>query len=86
MSEHVPSSATARPSKSRSRIDRLKRRYSKNGEWRRGRAAEIDGASQWLLMRKKFGKHRLAMVSLFVLAGLYLVAIFADFVAPFDPQ
>jgi len=86
MSEHEVSSATARPSKSRSRIDRLKRRYSKNGEWRRGRAAEIDGASQWLLMRKKFGKHRLAMVSLFVLAGLYLVAIFADFVAPFDPQ
>ncbi len=42
-------------------------------------------ASQWRLMWWKFRRHKLAMVSLFVVFGLYLTAIFAEFLAPFDP-
>ena len=39
-------------------------------------------ASQWTLMRRKFKKHKLAMVSLWVLGFLYFVALFGDFIAP----
>jgi len=41
-------------------------------------------ASQWQLMRWRFRKHKLAMASLVVLGLLYTMAIFADFVAPYD--
>ncbi|OQA47347.1 MAG: Oligopeptide transport system permease protein OppC [Chloroflexi bacterium ADurb.Bin325] len=41
-------------------------------------------ASQWELMRRKFRKHRLANVSLVVLALLYLGAIFCGFIAPYS--
>jgi len=39
-------------------------------------------ASQWQLMWWKFRKHRMAMVSLFIVIGLYIIAIFAGFFAP----
>lgn len=39
-------------------------------------------ASQWTLMGRKFRRHKLAMVSTFILAFFYLVAIFGNFVAP----
>ncbi|NLM10781.1 MAG: ABC transporter permease, partial [Clostridiaceae bacterium] len=39
-------------------------------------------ASQWTLMRRKFKKHKLAMISLWVLGFLYFVALFGDFIAP----
>ena len=42
-------------------------------------------ASQWRLMWWKFLDHRLALVSLFALGLLYLVAILCEFVAPCDP-
>lgn len=42
-------------------------------------------ASQWTLMRWRFGHHRLAMIGLVVLFVLYLVATFAEFVSPYDP-
>ena len=42
-------------------------------------------ASQWQLVRWKFFRHKLALVSMAVLAVFYLVAIFAEFVAPYDP-
>ncbi|WP_345778178.1 ABC transporter permease [Ruficoccus sp. ZRK36] len=38
--------------------------------------------SQWQLIRKRFSRHFLAVISLFILAVLYLTAIFADFIAP----
>jgi peptide/nickel transport system permease protein len=41
-------------------------------------------ASQRQLVWWRFKKHKLALASLTVLALLYLVAIFADFVAPYD--
>jgi len=43
-------------------------------------------ASQWQLVRWRFKRHRLAVVSLVILALFYLVAIFADFIAPYDPN
>lgn len=39
-------------------------------------------ASQWSLMMRKFRKHRLAMVSTYLLLFFYIVAIFGNFVAP----
>ena len=42
-------------------------------------------ASQWRMMWLKFRRHRLAMVATPVLALLYLVALFAEVVAPHSP-
>lgn len=41
-------------------------------------------ASQWTLMARKLGKHKLAKVSLVILAILYIAALFADFLAPYN--
>lgn len=41
-------------------------------------------ASQWSLMGKKLMKHRLAKISIFLLGFLYFVALFANFIAPYD--
>ncbi len=38
--------------------------------------------SQWQLVRRRFAKHRLALISLDVLVVLYVVALFAEFFAP----
>src|SRR4051794_17931529 len=43
-------------------------------------------ASQWQLMRWKFRKHKLAVISLWVLALLYFVGAFSEFLAPADPE
>ena len=43
-------------------------------------------ASQWQLMRWRFAKHKLALVSLIILTFLYVVAVLCEFVAPHDPQ
>ncbi len=43
-------------------------------------------ASQWRLMWWSFRRHTLAMVGLVIVLLLYLIGIFAEFVAPFDPQ
>ena len=40
-------------------------------------------ASQWKLMGRKLLKHRLAMLSSFILLALYFVAAFCEFVAPY---
>lgn len=39
-------------------------------------------ASQWSLMLRKFRKHKLAMISTYVLLFFYIVAIFGNFFAP----
>ncbi len=46
---------------------------------------EIFVASQWKLMWWRFRKHRLAVISIFVVVLFYLVALFSEFVAPYDP-
>jgi peptide/nickel transport system permease protein len=43
-------------------------------------------ASQWQLMYWRFRKHKLAVISAFVLVALYVMAIFAEFIAPYDPN
>jgi len=48
--------------------------------------AGTEVASQWRLMWWTFRRHTLALVGLVVVAIFYLIAIFAEIVAPFDPQ
>jgi len=43
-------------------------------------------APQWKLMWWKFRKHKLALASAFVIAILYLIALFCEFVAPYNPE
>lgn len=48
-------------------------------------AGSLVAASQWTLIWHKFSRHRLAMVALVVVILIYLVAAFAEFLAPYDP-
>jgi peptide/nickel transport system permease protein len=41
-------------------------------------------ASQWTLMKNKLFKHKLAVISMWVLGFLYFVALFGNFLAPSD--
>jgi len=43
-------------------------------------------ASQWQLMRWRFRKHRLAMFGTVVVVIFYLLAIFCEFISPYDPN
>ncbi|SEQ10756.1 peptide/nickel transport system permease protein [Devosia sp. YR412] len=43
-------------------------------------------ASQWRLIWGRFRKHKLAMAGLVIVTLLYLVAAFAEFFQPFDPN
>lgn len=43
-------------------------------------------ASQWKLIWWRFRKHRMAVVSTILLILLYAVALFSEFVAPYDPN
>jgi len=47
---------------------------------------ELYLASQWQLMWWKFKEHKAAMASAIVIILLYIIAIFAEFFAPFDPM
>jgi len=42
-------------------------------------------ASQWQLMWRKFRKHQLAMAAAPILGFLYFLAIFCEFIAPYNP-
>lgn len=48
------------------------------------RTLTFDQLNQWQLMALRFRRHKLAVVGFFVLLGLYLAAILAEFVAPQD--
>lgn len=43
-------------------------------------------ASQWQLMWRKFRRHKLAIGSGVIVAGLYFIGIFCEFLAPADPS
>ena len=47
--------------------------------------AEIYVASQWKLVWWRFRKHRLAVVGTVIVVLIYIVALFAEFFAPFTP-
>jgi peptide/nickel transport system permease protein len=51
-----------------------------------GRRPSVGTESQWQLIRRRFRRHHLAMVSLVILAVFYFVALFAEFLAPHDPE
>ncbi|QVQ55010.1 ABC transporter permease [Spiractinospora alimapuensis] len=46
---------------------------------------DLGGVPQWRLVLRRFGRHRLALVSAFVLGVFALVAVFAEFLAPSTP-
>ena len=49
--------------------------------------ARIAGTeSQWQLIRRRFRKHRLAVISLWIMAVFLFISIFAEFLAPHDPH
>ncbi|MEY2453989.1 MAG: peptide/nickel transport system permease protein [Acidimicrobiaceae bacterium] len=48
--------------------------------------AEPEARSQWQLFRRRFMRHKVAIVALFVLLLLYVIVIFAGTFAPYDPN
>ena len=42
--------------------------------------------TQWQLIARSFAKHRLAVVSLWVLVVLYILAVFVEFFSPYTPD
>ena len=80
MSQHDCSSAM-RPASRRKRPDRAAAE---------GRAEEEEAklfvASQWQLMWWRFRRHKLAMIAGVVVIFIYVVALFAEFFAPFPPD
>jgi peptide/nickel transport system permease protein len=48
-------------------------------------AGQFQAAGQWAMVWAKFKKHKLAVVSLVMVGLIYLVALFAEFLAPYDP-
>jgi peptide/nickel transport system permease protein len=67
------------------RSKELLKRYQGTRERRQKTAERLGEASQGQLMLAKFKKHRVATVSVYLLVVLYLMAIFAPFVAPYTP-
>ncbi|MFF2479412.1 ABC transporter permease [Paenibacillus sp. NPDC058071] len=47
---------------------------------------DTDYSSQWKLIYQRFKKHKLARFSMYILATLYLVALLAQFIAPYSLQ
>jgi peptide/nickel transport system permease protein len=62
----------------------LKEQRSARGRRQRRIEERLREASQARLVLARFTKHRLATASLILLAALYGIAMFADFVAPYD--
>jgi peptide/nickel transport system permease protein len=52
---------------------------------KKSRATDVGQLSQFELMRRRFMKSKLSVVGAIVLIGMYVMAIFADFISPYDP-
>lgn len=50
------------------------------------KSTDLAYASQWRLMWLRFKRHRLAMVGLLIVTIFYVVALLAEFLAPFSPE
>ena len=66
------------------KLERKALRAAKKAEKARRKEEKYYLASQWKLMARKLGKHKLARVSLIILGFLYFVALFGDFLAPYS--
>lgn len=64
--------------------DKKALRAAKKAEKARRKEEKYYLASQWQLMARKLGKHQLARISLVILGFLYIVALFGDFLAPYN--
>jgi len=79
----TPPSSSPADSYVNRRSKELLDRYTGTRGRRQKMAEHLLEASQYQLMLVKFKKHKLALVSLWLLLAMYIVAIFADFVAPY---
>lgn len=52
--------------------------------FKRPKNNDVYYSSQWRLIYRRLKKHKLARVSLIILAAFYLVALFAQFIAPYS--
>ena len=68
-----------------SRKERKLRQTAEKHQQRR-QSETYYAATQWQLMRRRFTRNKLAVVGLVVLVLMYLIAIFCEFVAPYDPN
>ena len=48
--------------------------------------ANLGSSGQWELVALRFRRHKLAVLSAYLLGVLYLIAVFAEFVAPQAPD
>ena len=51
-----------------------------------GAKEQYYSASQWSLVRGKFLKNRMAAIGFWFLMFLFLISIFAEFIAPYPPS
>jgi len=58
-------------------------RRQKGPDARPAAGADPNYSSQWRLMYLRFKKHKLARISLIILAALYAIALLAQFIAPY---
>ena len=69
-------------------IGMLEKRRARKQE-KKGRAQFDESyylASQWQLIRRKFFKHKLAILGMVVLGMLYFMALLCEFIAPYNPD
>ncbi|MBR6030038.1 MAG: ABC transporter permease [Clostridia bacterium] len=65
-------------------MDKKALRAARKAEKARIKEEKYYLASQWQLMARKLGRHKLARVSLVILGFLYFVALLGDFLAPYS--
>ena len=66
-----------------STLDSIKSRFSRKDS--ATRIERLYTASQWVLIWRKFRRHKLAMIGGAILMVMYVLAFFAPFVAPYTP-
>ena len=69
-------------------ISRSEKRLRKLAEKRQAERnnAEYYSAGQWKLMLRRFSKNKLAIIGVIILISVYFVAIFCEFISPYDPN
>ena len=78
-------SATSAENYIERRSKELLKKYRGTRSKRLHMAEQLLEASQYELMLVKFKKHKLAQISFWLLVAMYLLAVFADFIAPYSP-